>query len=66
MSQVELISIHVNVKGYEEAAEKINYLFKSPDTLDGMREELKTLAHELSWDNHARKIREELENVGML
>ncbi|TRM79873.1 glycosyl transferase, partial [Sulfolobus sp. F3] len=54
------------VKDYEEAAEKINYLFENDDRLNKMREELRSLADDLSWDNHARKIREELEKVGML
>jgi hypothetical protein len=31
-----------------------------------MRDELVGLSKELSWDNHARKVREELERVGML
>ncbi|AOL17854.1 glycosyl transferase [Sulfolobus sp. A20] len=65
----ELIVNDVNgyvVKDYEEAAEKINYLFENDDRLNKMREELRSLADDLSWDNHARKIREELEKVGML
>ncbi len=31
-----------------------------------MRGELISLSEELSWDNHARKVSEELERVGML
>lgn len=65
----ELITNDVNgyvVRDYEEAAEKINYLFENQERLTKMREELISLSKELSWDNHAKKIREELERVGML
>ncbi|QKR00855.1 glycosyltransferase [Metallosphaera tengchongensis] len=65
----ELIVNDVNgyvVKDYEEAAEKINYLFESPDKLIRMRDELASLSRELSWDNHAKKIKQELERAGLL
>ncbi|EWG06388.1 MAG: glycosyltransferase [Candidatus Aramenus sulfurataquae] len=65
----ELITNDVNgyvVKDFEEAAEKINYLLENQERLNKMRGELISLSKELSWDNHAKKVREELERVGML
>ncbi len=52
---------------YEETVDNIKYIiFKSLKKLEENREKLASLSKELSWDNHAKKVREELERVGLL